>query len=152
MSSSTKSFTLAGRVPMKTGCRWSELLSIFSPSPLRPAFSRLPRFGGFILPPLPPTKSVTGIVPSLSFGDFLTGAFTLPLVISRMAGSTTDHQSTFVRSPFFQLSSSRSFNDFWLRQLSMRTMTANNAMHTDSAGTLRFHVEDHWRGAGDGER
>jgi len=32
---------------------------------------------------------------------------------------------------------------------------ANNAMHTGSAVTLRFHIEhieDRWRGAGDGER
>jgi hypothetical protein len=29
---------------------------------------------------------------------------------------------------------------------------ANNAMHTDSAMTLRLHIEDHLRGAGDGER
>ena len=28
----------------------------------------------------------------------------------------------------------------------------NNAMHTDSALTLRFQIEDHWHGAGDGER
>jgi hypothetical protein len=28
----------------------------------------------------------------------------------------------------------------------------NNAMHTDSAVTLRFHIGDHWRGAGDGAR
>jgi len=27
-----------------------------------------------------------------------------------------------------------------------------NAMHTDSAITLRFHIEDQWRGAGDGDR
>jgi hypothetical protein len=29
---------------------------------------------------------------------------------------------------------------------------ANNAMHLDSAITLRFHIGDHWRGASDGER
>jgi hypothetical protein len=28
----------------------------------------------------------------------------------------------------------------------------NNAMHTDSAMTLRFHAEDQRRGAGDGDR
>ena len=29
---------------------------------------------------------------------------------------------------------------------------SNYAMHTDSAITLKFHIGDHWRGAGDGER
>src|SRR6267142_6405486 len=28
----------------------------------------------------------------------------------------------------------------------------NNAMHTDFAMALRFHIGDHWRGAGDGDR
>ena len=28
----------------------------------------------------------------------------------------------------------------------------NHAMHTDSAMTLRFHIGDHGRGAGDGDR
>ena len=28
----------------------------------------------------------------------------------------------------------------------------NNALHADSARTPGFHAEDHWRGAGKGER
>jgi len=31
-------------------------------------------------------------------------------------------------------------------------MTFNNAMHTDSAIALWFHIEDPWRGAGAGDR
>jgi len=30
--------------------------------------------------------------------------------------------------------------------------SANNAMHTGCAITLRVHDGDHWRGAGEGER
>jgi hypothetical protein len=32
------------------------------------------------------------------------------------------------------------------------SIVPNNAIHTDSARTLRFQIQDHWRGAGDGER
>lgn len=34
----------------------------------------------------------------------------------------------------------------------MEGLDANNAMHADSAPTLRFHIGDRWRGAVDGER
>jgi hypothetical protein len=42
----------------------------------------------------------------------------------------------------------------WRRLPSVGTKRAmtNNAMHTDSAGTIRFWIGHYWRGAGDGER